>query len=573
MLKILLHIRVIFQLSIIVLILGNYSQLRSQILRAPALLEPKTRSFINTDTPTFKWWAPMADSLSFRLVIAEKSGKVVVDKWIEGEKQYTLADSLALKDLSIYYWNVSTFDGKEYFTSEDYSFWVDLNISLDLELRGIKLLSDQKEWQDGDVASFEVEILNAGELPCYNIEVILYNGSINQNYSSGRAYRKSEQVDWKNIDEIESGESIKIKMQGQLKTGYNHFHAEVKTTADYNDVLAFNNTISGPAIQTLKQRWRLNGLFVIYDKYAADVINKLNLADKGVIYNNVEKTREFFWTNTNIIEIQYDTLVMSRVLTEKDFKYIDEKWGYVLNPDDIESHLNGLRLPLYQYDFIYVFYAWKNTNRIWTGYRGYTYGVLGSSSDDYALAAQPVAPGVPGDEEVTIHELLRIIDGFYRESGDENFYAPDQKNQNTTFTKNIDYYRWILETWPSENWFSLENGEKITATHYLNGDLYNKQRGLHLFQNYPNPFNNYTTIRYLLEDDSSKTSYYSVKLSIYSILGEKVRTLLDGQQKPGMHSLLWDGRNDLGEFVTSGIYLYNLQIDNQNLIKKLIFIK
>ena len=515
----------------------------------------------------------MADSLSFRLVIAEKSGKVVVDKWIEGEKQYTLADSLALKDLSIYYWNVSTFDGKEYFTSEDYSFWVDLNISLDLELRGIKLLSDQKEWQDGDVASFEVEILNAGELPCYNIEVILYNGSINQNYSSGRAYRKSEQVDWKNIDEIESGESIKIKMQGQLKTGYNHFHAEVKTTADYNDVLAFNNTISGPAIQTLKQRWRLNGLFVIYDKYAADVINKLNLADKGVIYNNVEKTREFFWTNTNIIEIQYDTLVMSRVLTEKDFKYIDEKWGYVLNPDDIESHLNGLRLPLYQYDFIYVFYAWKNTNRIWTGYRGYTYGVLGSSSDDYALAAQPVAPGVPGDEEVTIHELLRIIDGFYRESGDENFYAPDQKNQNTTFTKNIDYYRWILETWPSENWFSLENGEKITATHYLNGDLYNKQRGLHLFQNYPNPFNNYTTIRYLLEDDSSKTSYYSVKLSIYSILGEKVRTLLDGQQKPGMHSLLWDGRNDLGEFVTSGIYLYNLQIDNQNLIKKLIFIK
>jgi len=73
-----------------------------------------------------------------------------------------------------------------------------------------------------------------------------------------------------------------------------------------------------------------------------------------------------------------------------------------------------------------------------------------------------------------------------------------------------------------------------------------------LFQNYPNPFNPDTEIRYQLPEATH------VKLEIYNLLGQKIRTLIDGQKPTGSHTIRWDGRDETGAAVSSGVYLYLL---------------
>jgi len=74
-----------------------------------------------------------------------------------------------------------------------------------------------------------------------------------------------------------------------------------------------------------------------------------------------------------------------------------------------------------------------------------------------------------------------------------------------------------------------------------------------LSQNYPNPFNPTTTISYALPTNAF------VKLMVYNILGQKVKTLVDEEQTAGYRQVLWNGQNDRGEAVGSGIYFYRIQ--------------
>lgn len=75
-----------------------------------------------------------------------------------------------------------------------------------------------------------------------------------------------------------------------------------------------------------------------------------------------------------------------------------------------------------------------------------------------------------------------------------------------------------------------------------------------LLPNVPNPFNPETTIQYQL----SGTEARSTSLIVYNTLGQKVRVLAEGMQQPGVYSIRWDGKDDLGRFVASGIYIYRL---------------
>ena len=74
-----------------------------------------------------------------------------------------------------------------------------------------------------------------------------------------------------------------------------------------------------------------------------------------------------------------------------------------------------------------------------------------------------------------------------------------------------------------------------------------------LLQNFPNPFNASTVIRVRLPEASEIT------LSVYNLLGQEVRRLVDGEVEAGTHWVLWDGRNEDGKPVGSGIYLYRLE--------------
>ena len=70
--------------------------------------------------------------------------------------------------------------------------------------------------------------------------------------------------------------------------------------------------------------------------------------------------------------------------------------------------------------------------------------------------------------------------------------------------------------------------------------------------NYPNPFNPSTTIRFSLGENTNAS------IAVYNTLGQKIRTLLEGPQTAGIHTVLWDGCNDIGQRVSSGVYFYRL---------------
>jgi len=95
----------------------------------------------------------------------------------------------------------------------------------------------------------------------------------------------------------------------------------------------------------------------------------------------------------------------------------------------------------------------------------------------------------------------------------------------------------------------------------------NAPKSFALFQNQPNPFNPETKISYYLPKACQ------VKLTIYNVLGQRVKTLFDGHQDAGMQTLLWDGRNDDGVQLSSGIYFYRLQADNFHQTKKMTLVK
>lgn len=79
-----------------------------------------------------------------------------------------------------------------------------------------------------------------------------------------------------------------------------------------------------------------------------------------------------------------------------------------------------------------------------------------------------------------------------------------------------------------------------------------------LYQNHPNPFNPATTISFAIPLDVPK-----VTLRLYNTAGQLVRTLVDGSRTAGSHRVVWDGRNDRQEAVSSGIYFYRLDAGGQ----------
>ncbi len=90
-----------------------------------------------------------------------------------------------------------------------------------------------------------------------------------------------------------------------------------------------------------------------------------------------------------------------------------------------------------------------------------------------------------------------------------------------------------------------------------------------LYQNYPNPFNGITSIRYEIPEGIHK-----INLVIYNILGQPVRTLIKHELKQaGSYQISWDGVNDTGDKVPSGIYYLQFQAGSVRIFKKLIFLE
>lgn len=91
--------------------------------------------------------------------------------------------------------------------------------------------------------------------------------------------------------------------------------------------------------------------------------------------------------------------------------------------------------------------------------------------------------------------------------------------------------------------------------------------GFEIAQNYPNPFNSATTISY----DISKIT--DIELTIFNILGQKIRTLVDCKQPAGSYQIQWDGQDNEGRNAASGIYFCRLKAGEFAQIRKMILMK
>lgn len=86
-------------------------------------------------------------------------------------------------------------------------------------------------------------------------------------------------------------------------------------------------------------------------------------------------------------------------------------------------------------------------------------------------------------------------------------------------------------------------------------------------KNYPNPFNPNTTISFVLNQAGS------TEVEIFNVKGQKVKLLRREVLGVGTHSFTWDGRNDSGNTVASGVYFYRVSVNGNTLLNKMLMLK
>lgn len=161
-----------------------------------------------------------------------------------------------------------------------------------------------------------------------------------------------------------------------------------------------------------------------------------------------------------------------------------------------------------------------------------------------------------------------------------DYIAEDPVNVTNTTGADETYQRIVDRTVPTGNpdewyidWLFLyyaSDGNAADTTLWHLQATYNYQVGIEdddtkgpgipkvasLGQNYPNPFNPTTAITYALAEKGR------VVLEVMNLRGQRVATLVDGVKEAGLHSITWDGKNNLGHTVSSGIYFYRLRTDS-----------
>ena len=151
--------------------------------------------------------------------------------------------------------------------------------------------------------------------------------------------------------------------------------------------------------------------------------------------------------------------------------------------------------------------------------------------------------------------------------------------KNKTLAFDIESYN-ILWEYPAGGYITIANNKLFLASYdgkvYAFGQIPTSVgsdpiTGLpidyQLSQNYPNPFKPETKIQFSIPETAN------VNISIYNVLGQKVRTLTNRIYPAGNYILNWDGKNDSGSHLPSGVYFYNLTTEGRSISKKMILLK
>ncbi|MBI2505664.1 MAG: T9SS type A sorting domain-containing protein [Candidatus Latescibacteria bacterium] len=114
----------------------------------------------------------------------------------------------------------------------------------------------------------------------------------------------------------------------------------------------------------------------------------------------------------------------------------------------------------------------------------------------------------------------------------------------------------------------LNEGEvQVEVEESLSRSVSHLPQALALQPNYPNPFNPSTAIRYEMPAGAP------VEVSIYNLVGQRIRIMGKGGQGGGYHQVVWDGRDEAGKEVSTGIYLCRLETGGHTLVRKMLLVK
>ncbi len=127
---------------------------------------------------------------------------------------------------------------------------------------------------------------------------------------------------------------------------------------------------------------------------------------------------------------------------------------------------------------------------------------------------------------------------------------------------------WRISYWASEDHFEvLVDGNNCGLFTTSVDEVPAIPNSFALQQNHPNPFNPTTEIRYQVSQAGE------VSLAIFNMLGQKIRTLVNGVQGAGAHQATWDGRDDNGRDLASGVYIYRLRSSGFSATKRMLLVR
>lgn len=160
---------------------------------------------------------------------------------------------------------------------------------------------------------------------------------------------------------------------------------------------------------------------------------------------------------------------------------------------------------------------------------------------------------------------------------DEIIWIKEYKaNSNNVFTEKIPVQlsnnkEYILVVWSYTDTKQI-NGKWSRGSYSIEWskfvvDTLRRIKELILSQNSPNPFNSRTTIKYNLPESGK------ISVKIFDIIGREINALINQEQASGEHYVLWNGKDDFGKNVASGIYFYAIAFGNRSLSRKMILIR
>ena len=197
----------------------------------------------------------------------------------------------------------------------------------------------------------------------------------------------------------------------------------------------------------------------------------------------------------------------------------------------------------------------------------------------------------------SLHDSLaiKIRPGWVRVDSLEGCIQPGENKTLTLIFDPLSYPRGVyhadlvIESWDKNHQLETKIIPLtfcIDTTTFVQWTDAGKPEKIVLLKNYPNPFNPVTVIQYTVGSGDGKAVdgglvlsevegpwTADVSLKIYNVLGQKVRTLVDAEMMPGDYQVIWDGRDDRGKEVASGIYLCRLKTSSCQEIRKMLLLK